>query len=433
MTVEKESTSFSELVPLEETPDPRQLLRQSDPELYAAIEAERRRQHDGLELIASENYVSPSVLAAMGSILTNKYAEGYPGHRYYGGCQYVDVAENLAIERAKQLFGAAHANVQPHSGAQANAAVYLALIKTGDTVLALKLDHGGHLTHGSAFNFSGKQYNFIHYGVHPETEYIDYDRLAELALEHQPKLIVAGASAYPRWIDFPRLRQIANSVGAALMMDMAHIAGLVATGLHPNPVPYCDVVTSTTHKTLRGPRGGLILCTEELGKRIDSAVFPGTQGGPLMHVIAAKAVAFGEALKPEFKGYCQSILDNAQALAAGLQGEGFRLVSGGTDNHLMLVDLRSTEVSGKQAEAILDAAGIHTNKNMIPYDPAKPMVTSGIRLGSPAVTTRGMGEAEMQQIATWISQILHNPADMDLHARIRSEISQLCERFPVPA
>jgi glycine hydroxymethyltransferase len=345
----------------------------------------------------------------------------------------VDVAENLAIERAKQLFGAGHANVQPHSGAQANAAAYLALIKPGDTVLALKLDHGGHLTHGAAFNFSGKMYNFFHYGVHPESELIDYDRLAELALEHQPKLIVAGASAYPRWFDFPRLRQIADSVNAALMMDMAHIAGLIAAGLHPNPVPYCDVITSTTHKTLRGPRGGLILCTEELGKRIDSAVFPGTQGGPLMHVIAAKAAAFGEALKPEFKSYCQRIIDNAQALASYLQQEGFRLVSGGTDNHLMLVDLRSTEVSGKEAELILDNSGIHTNKNMIPYDPAKPTVTSGIRLGTPSVTTRGMNTGEMQQIAAWISQILHNPADLQLHARIRREVSQMCERYPVPA
>jgi len=414
-------------------PDPRHFLRDHDPELYAAIEAERRRQHDGLELIASENYVSPAVLAAMGSVLTNKYAEGYPGHRYYGGCQYVDIAENLAIERAKQLFGADHANVQSHSGAQANAAAYLALIKTGDTVLALKLDHGGHLTHGAAFNFSGKQYNFIHYGVHPDTERIDYDRMAELALEHQPKLIVAGASAYPRWFDFPRLRQIADSVGAALMMDMAHIAGLVAAGLHPSPVPYCDVVTSTTHKTLRGPRGGLILSTADFAKRIDSAVFPGTQGGPLMHVIAAKAAAFGEALKPEFKAYSQRILDNAQALAVGLQEEGFRLVSGGTDNHLMLVDLRSANISGKDAETILDSAGIHTNKNMIPYDPEKPTVSSGVRLGSPAVTTRGMGAAEMRQIAAWISQILHNPGDLDLHARVHSQVSQLCAHFPVPA
>jgi glycine hydroxymethyltransferase len=433
MSVQKEAASLSDLVAWESTPDPRQALHHSDPELYIAIEAERRRQQDGLELIASENYVSPSVLAAMGSVLTNKYAEGYPGHRYYGGCQYVDVAENLAIERAKQLFGADHANVQPHSGAQANAATYLALIKPGDTVLALKLDHGGHLTHGASFNFSGKQYNFIHYGVHPESERIDYDRMAEMALEHQPKLIVAGASAYPRWFDFPRLRQIADLVDAALMMDMAHIAGLIATGLHPNPIPYCDVVTSTTHKTLRGPRGGLILCKADLAKRIDSAVFPGTQGGPLMHVIAAKAAAFGEALKPEFKVYCQQIIDNAQSLATYLQQEGFRLVSGGTDNHLMLVDLRSTEVSGKEAETILDSSGIHTNKNMIPYDPAKPTVTSGIRLGTPSVTTRGMGKGEMQQIAAWISQILHNPGDHELHTRIRGLVSQMCERFPVPA
>jgi glycine hydroxymethyltransferase len=414
-------------------PDPRHILRDQDAELYAAIESERRRQNEGLELIASENYVSPAVLAALGSVLTNKYAEGYPGHRYYGGCQYVDVAENLAIERAKQIFGADHANVQPHSGAQANAAAYQALIKPGDTVLALKLDHGGHLTHGAAFNFSGKLYNFIHYGVDPESERLDYDVLAELALQHQPKLIVAGASAYPRWFDFPRLRQIADSVGAALMMDMAHIAGLVATGLHPSPVPHCDVVTTTTHKTLRGPRGGMILCKAELAKRVDSAVFPGIQGGPLMHVIAAKAVAFGEAMKPEFKAYCQRILDNAQALAGRLQQEGLRVVSGGTDNHLMLVDLRPAGVSGKEAETALDNSAIHTNKNMIPYDPAKPTVASGIRLGTPAVTTRGMGPAEMQQIAAWISEVVHNAGDEGLQARVRLEVSQLCERFPVPA
>lgn len=417
--------------------DPRRVLHEQDPEIYNAIEAERLRQQDGIELIASENYVSPAVLAALGSVLTNKYAEGYPGRRYYGGCQFVDVAENLAIERAKLLFGADHANVQPHSGAQANSAAYLALIQPGDTVLALKLDHGGHLTHGAAFNFSGKLYNFIHYGVHPETEQIDYDDLAKMVLEHRPRLIVAGASAYPRWFDFLRLRQIADSVGAYLMMDMAHVAGLVAAKLHPDPVPYCDVVTTTTHKTLRGPRGGMILCKAELAKKIDSAVFPGTQGGPLMHVIAAKAVAFGEALRPEFKAYSQRILDNAQALAKAFQDEGIRLVSGGTDNHLMLVDLRSVNgkqrVSGKEAEAILDKSGIHTNKNMIPYDPEKPTVTSGIRLGTPCATTRGMGPQQMQQIAKWICQILRDPQNTDLQQATRQQVAELCAQFPVPA
>jgi glycine hydroxymethyltransferase len=417
--------------------DPRYILHQQDPELYEAIEAERLRQQDGIELIASENYVSPAVLAALGSVLTNKYAEGYPGRRYYGGCQAVDIAENLAIERAKKLFGADHANVQPHSGAQANSAAYLALIQPGDTVLALKLDHGGHLTHGAAFNFSGKLYNFIHYGVDPKTEQLDYDDMSKMVLEHRPRLIVAGASAYPRWFDFPRLRQIADSVGAYLMMDMAHIAGLVAAKLHPDPIPYCDVVTTTTHKTLRGPRGGMILCKADLAKKIDSAVFPGTQGGPLMHCIAAKAVAFGEALRPEFKSYAQRILDNAQALAGAFQSEGLRLVSGGTDNHLMLLDLRSVngkqDVSGKEAEAILDNSGIHTNKNMIPFDPAKPTVTSGIRLGTPCATTRGMGPAEMQQIATWISQILRDPQNTDLQQDTRQQVAQLCARYPVPA
>ncbi len=397
------------------------------------LRLERKRQNEGLELIASENYVSAAVLGALGSVLTNKYAEGYPGHRYYGGCQSVDIAENLAIERAKQLFGADHANVQPHSGAQANAAAYQALIKPGDTVLALKLDHGGHLTHGAAFNFSGKLYNFIHYGVHPETERLDYDDIAALAEQHQPRLVVAGASAYPRWFDFPRLRQIADSVGASLMMDMAHIAGLVAAGLHPDPVPYCDVVTTTTHKTLRGPRGGMILCKADLAKKVDSAVFPGMQGGPLMHVIAAKAVAFGEALQPGFKGYCQRILDNAQALAVSLQAEGFRLVSGGTDNHLMLVDLRSYNISGKDAEIALDNSGIHTNKNMIPYDPAKPTVTSGIRLGTPSITTRGMGPEEMKKIAAWIGAVLRDGQNLELQARVRAEVGQVCENFPVPA
>jgi glycine hydroxymethyltransferase len=421
----------------EQAADPRRTLHQQDPELYEAIEAERRRQQEGIELIASENYVSAAVLAALGSVLTNKYAEGYPGRRYYGGCQYVDVAENLAIERAKKLFGADHANVQPHSGAQANSAAYLALIQPGDTVLALKLDHGGHLTHGAAFNFSGKLYNFIHYGVHPETEQIDSDDLAKLVLEHRPRLIVAGASAYPRWFDFQRLRQIADSVGAFLMMDMAHIAGLVAARLHPDPIPYCDVVTTTTHKTLRGPRGGMIFCKADLAKKIDSAVFPGTQGGPLMHCIAAKAVAFGEALQPEFKAYAQRIIDNAQALAGAFQNEGLRLVSGGTDNHLMLLDLRSVhgkqEISGKEAESVLDHSGIHTNKNMIPYDPTKPTITSGIRVGTPCTTTRGMGPEEMRKIAAWVCQILRDPQNVDLQDATRREVAQLCLRFPVPA
>jgi glycine hydroxymethyltransferase len=429
----KSKSNRSGFAAWDKAPDPRRILHEQDPELYQAIEAERHRQQEGIELIASENYVSPAVLAALGSVLTNKYAEGYPGKRYYGGCQCVDIAENLAIERAKALFGADHANVQPHAGAQANAAAYQAMIQNGDTVLALKLDHGGHLTHGATFNFSGKLYNFIHYGVHPETERIDYDNLAELAKEHKPRLIVVGASAYPRWFDFPLLRQIADSVGAFLMMDMAHVAGLIAAGLHPDPIPYCDVVTTTTHKTLRGPRGGMILCKANLAKRVDSAVFPGTQGGPLMHCIAAKAVALGEALRPEFKAYEQCILDNAQALAKSLQQEGLRLVSGGTDNHLMLVDLRAFEVSGKEAEVALDNAGIHTNKNMIPYDPAKPTLTSGIRLGSPCATTRGMGAEQMKQIAGWIGEIVRAPKDLALQERVHGEVRALCARFPVPA
>jgi glycine hydroxymethyltransferase len=435
--VTKSTDRFENTATWEQAIDPRRVLHQQDPELYDAIEAERIRQQEGIELIASENYVSPAVLAALGSVLTNKYAEGYPGRRYYGGCQCVDIAENLAIERAKKLFGADHANVQPHSGAQANSAAYMALIQPGDTVLALKLDHGGHLTHGAAFNFSGKLYNFIHYGVHPETEQLDYDDLAKMVLEYRPRLIVAGASAYPRWFDFPQLRQIADSVGSFLMMDMAHIAGLVATKLHPDPVPYCDVVTTTTHKTLRGPRGGMILCKADLAKKIDSAVFPGTQGGPLMHVIAAKAVAFGEALRPEFKAYAQRILDNAKALAGAFQDNGIRLVSGGTDNHLILLDLRSVngkqEISGKEAEAVLDHSGIHTNKNMIPFDPAKPTVTSGIRLGTPCATTRGMGPAQMRTIAEWMCKILRDPQNVDLQELTRQEVADLCEKFPVPA
>ncbi|MCC6169144.1 MAG: serine hydroxymethyltransferase [Caldilineaceae bacterium] len=419
-----------------DTPDPRQILAAQDPELYTAIELERGRQFNGIELIASENYVSPAVLAAMGSVLTNKYAEGYPGKRYYGGCEFVDIAERIAIDRAKQLFGADHANVQPHSGAQANEAVYLALLQPGDAVLALKLDHGGHLSHGFHLNSSGKLYNFQHYGVDRETERIDYDALQRMAEEQRPKLIVAGASAYPRHFDFPRLRAIADSVGAKLMMDMAHVAGLIATGLHPDPVPYCEVVTTTTHKTLRGPRGGLILCRADYAKEIDRAVFPGTQGGPLMHIIAAKAVSFGEALRPGFKGYQQRVLDNAKTLAHTLQDEGLRIVSGGTDNHLMLVDLgvlQSDEITGKSVEKALDHSGIHCNKNMIPFDPKPALTTSGIRLGSPAATTRGMGAAEFTQIGRWIATVARDPNNRDLQAQVKQEVVALVQDFPVPA
>jgi glycine hydroxymethyltransferase len=418
------------------TPDPRAVLAAQDPELYRAIELERGRQFDGIELIASENYVSPAVLAAMGSVLTNKYAEGYPGKRYYGGCEFVDIAERIAIERVKTLFGADHANVQPHSGAQANEATYLALLQPGDPVLALKLDHGGHLSHGFHLNSSGKLYNFQHYGVDRATERIDYDALQRQAEELRPKLIVAGASAYPRFFDFPRLRAIADGVGAKLMMDMAHVAGLVAAGLHPDPVPYCDVVTTTTHKTLRGPRGGLILCKEEYAKDIDRAVFPGIQGGPLMHIIAAKAVAFGEALQPGFKAYQQRVLDNAKTLAATLQAEGLRIVSGGTDNHLMLVDLgvlNKEEVTGKAVEKALDQAGLHCNKNMIPFDPRPALVTSGIRLGSPAATTRGMGAAEFTQIGRWIAAIAAAPQDTARQERTKEEVKAMVQHFPTPA
>ncbi len=423
-----------------EMPDPRQLLAASDPEMYAAIELERRRQANGVELIASENYVSAPVLAALGSVLTNKYAEGYPNRRYYGGCQYVDVAEEIAIARAKQIFGADHANVQPHSGAQANEAVYLALLNPGDPVLGLKLDHGGHLTHGMKLNSSGKFYNFHHYGVARATERIDYDEMEQLALEVKPKLIVAGASAYPRFWDFPRMRAIADKVGARLMMDMAHIAGLVAARLHPDPVPYCDVVTTTTHKTLRGPRGGMILCRAELAKEIDKAVFPGMQGGPLMHVIASKAVAFGEALRPGFVAYQQQVLDNAQVLAQTLAAAGLRIVSGGTDNHLMLVDLgvlgqdvHGNEITGKLVEKALDNAGIHTNKNMIPFDPKPPMTTSGIRLGTPAGTTRGLGTSEFAQIGRWIAEVAKDPTNAALQNRVQDDVFGMMRNFPVPA
>ncbi len=439
MTAPVSQEATEELVAWSEQPDPRILLAESDSEIYQVIEQERQRQFSGVELIASENYVSGPVLAAMGSVLTNKYAEGYPGRRYYGGCQYVDVAEEIARERAKELFGAEHANVQPHSGAQANEAVYLALLNPGDTVIALKLDHGGHLSHGFRLNSSGKLYNFHHYGVNPETEQIDYDEMERLAQEHKPKLLVAGASAYPRFIDFKRLRAIADSVDAVLMMDMAHIAGLVAAGLHPDPVPYCDVVTTTTHKTLRGPRGGMILCRKEYAKDIDRAVFPGTQGGPLMHVIAAKAVAFGEALKPQFVDYQRQVIANAKVLGETLQEAGLRIVSGGTDNHLLLVDIgvlgvdsTGKEITGKIVEQALDNAGIHTNKNMIPFDPKPAMVTSGIRLGTPAATTRGLKEAEFEQIGRWIAEIAHEPHDVDLQERIRAEVKQLVQAYPVP-
>ena len=423
-----------------EQPDPRRQLQEQDPEIYHTIERERQRQNDGIELIASENYVSAPVLAAMGSVLTNKYAEGYPGRRYYGGCDIVDIAEEVAIKRALALFGAEHANVQPHSGAQANEAVYLALLKPGDRVLALQLDHGGHLSHGFHLNSSGKLYDFAHYGLDPQTERIDYDKMQEQAEQHRPKLLIAGASAYPRSFDFARLRHIADSVGALLMMDMAHVAGLVATGLHDDPVPYCDVVTSTTHKTLRGPRGGMILCREKLAKKIDRAVFPGTQGGPLMHIIAAKAVAFGEAQKPEFRTYQQQVLENAKVLATTLQEEGIRIVSGGTDNHLMLVDLGSlgvdpsgAEITGKAVELALDNAAIHCNKNMIPFDPKPAMVTSGIRLGTPAATSRGMKSEEFVHIGRWIATLARNPSDGVLQDEIREQVIGFARRFPVPA
>lgn len=404
-------------------------LQAFDPEVAEAMRLEKVRQDRNIELIASENIVSPAVMAAMGSVLTNKYAEGYPGKRYYGGCVYVDMVESLAIERAKQLFGAEHANVQPHSGAQANTAVYFALLKPGDTVMGMDLSQGGHLTHGSPVNLSGTYFNFVSYGVDPVTQRIDYDRLAELAKTHRPKLIVAGASAYPRIIDFERIAAIAHEVGAYLMVDMAHIAGLVAAGLHPSPVPYADVVTTTTHKTLRGPRGGLILCREELGKAIDKAIFPGTQGGPLMHVIAAKAVCLGEALKPEFKTYQKQIIRNAQALANTLLQEGFRLVSGGTDNHLLLLDLRPFGLTGKEMERRLDEVHITVNKNAIPNDPEKPFVTSGIRVGTPAVTTRGFTEHEMVQIGHLMKQAAVN---FDAYRdSINEQVTAICDRYPV--
>lgn len=406
-----------------------EFLKSYDPEVGEAIEREYLRQCGNIELIASENIVSGAVLAAAGTVLTNKYAEGYPGKRYYGGCYAVDVAENIAIERAKKLFGAEHANVQPHSGAQANTAVYLALLKPGDTVLGMSLAHGGHLTHGSPVNISGLYYNFISYGLNEKTQMIDYDEVERLAKEKKPKLIVAGASAYPRKIDFERFAAIAHEVGAYLMVDMAHIAGLVAAGYHDNPVKYADVVTTTTHKTLRGPRGGMILCREEFAKAINKAVFPGMQGGPLMHIIAAKAVCLGEALKPEFKVYQKNIIDNAAALASGLVKRGFDLVSGGTDNHLMLVDLRSMHITGKELERRLDEVNITVNKNAVPNDPESPFVTSGVRIGTPAVTSRGFDTADMDRIAEyigWTAGDFENKA-----AEIKAGVAEMCRRHPI--
>lgn len=408
-------------------------LSEIDPEVFAAIENEKKRQHTHLELIASENIASRAVLEAMGSVMTDKYAEGYPAKRYYGGCENMDVVESLAIDRAKQLFGAEHANVQPHSGAQANQAVYSVVLQPGDTFLAMNLSMGGHLTHGSPVNFSGMLYRAVHYGVHPEKEVIDYDAVRELARQHCPKLIVAGASCYPRLIDFAAFREIADEVGAKFMVDMAHIAGLVATGEHPSPIPYADFVTTTTHKTLRGPRGGLILCKAEYAQAIDKAVFPGMQGGPLMNMIAAKAVCFQEALQPQFKLYQNQVRRNARALAEGLAKHGFRLVSGGTDNHLMLIDLRPQRLTGRKAQLVLDSANITVNRNMIPFDPEKPFVTSGIRLGTPAVTTRGMAEPEMERIAELIARTLYSVGDEASVNAVQQEVLALCEQFPVLA
>ncbi|MDI6826922.1 MAG: serine hydroxymethyltransferase [Armatimonadota bacterium] len=406
-------------------------LSDVDPEIAEAIELEKKRQNGKLELIAAENFVSRAVLEATGSIMTNKYAEGYPGKRYYGGCEYVDIAERLAIERAKQLFGAEHANVQPHAGAQANMAVYFAVMEPGDTYLAMDLNHGGHLTHGSPVNFSGKLYNVIPYGVDRKTELIDYDELHRLAREYQPKLIVAGATVYPRIIDFGKMREIADSVGAYLMVDMAHIAGLVAAGEHPSPIPYAHFVTTTTHKTLRGPRSGMILCKAEYASMVDKAVFPGMQGGPLMHVIAAKAVALKEAMTPEFKAYQRQIRQNAAALAESLLSHGLRLVSGGTDNHLMLIDVTPLGLNGKQAQEALDSAGITANKNTIPFDTQKPYLGSGLRLGTPALTTRGMREDEMRVIGGLINDVLRNPNDEAVRTRVLGTVADLCAQFPL--
>lgn len=406
-------------------------LREKDPQVYEAIGKELGRQRNKIELIASENFVSEAVMEALGTVLTNKYAEGYPGKRYYGGCEYVDVVEELARERAKTLFGAEHANVQPHSGAQANMAVYFSVLEPGDTVLGMNLAHGGHLTHGSPVNFSGKLYRFVAYGVDPETHRIDYEEVRRMAIEHKPKLIVAGASAYPRTIDFAKFREIADEVGALFMVDMAHIAGLVATGHHPNPVPYADFVTTTTHKTLRGPRGGMILCKEKHAKLIDKSIFPGVQGGPLMHVIAAKAVALGEALSDGFRTYSENIVQNAKILAEALKSHGFNLISGGTDNHLILIDVRNFGLTGKKAEHLLDEVGITTNKNAIPFDPESPFITSGIRIGTAAVTSRGMDQEAMEKIAAIIAMTLKNPEDESIHAEAKQRVAALTEKYPL--
>jgi glycine hydroxymethyltransferase len=407
-------------------------LKSTDPEISRALELEAKRQRETINLIASENYASRAVLQAEGSFLTNKYAEGYPRKRYYGGCENVDIVEDLAIQRARELFKAEHANVQPHSGAQANMASYYALLEYGDTVMGMSLAHGGHLTHGDKVSFSGKSYNFIHYGVNRETERMDYPEIERLAKKHQPRLIVTGASAYPRIIDFERFRQIADLVGAKLLVDMAHIAGMVAVGLHPTPIPYAEVVTSTTHKTLRGPRSGFILCRKGLAPAIDDAVFPRMQGGPLMHAIAGKAVCFQEAMQPDFTNYQRAVLDNAQVLASGLQQNGLRLISGGTDNHLVLVDLTETGITGRQAEEALGVAGIVVNRNTIPFDKQPPRITGGIRLGTPAVTTRGFGKEEMKQIAAMIIKIITNIDNPKIKKKVREEVSQMCSRFPVP-
>ncbi len=406
-------------------------LRKTDPEVFEAIYKELRREREGLELIASENFTSDAVMEAMGNVMTNKYAEGYPGARYYGGCEYVDIAERLAIERAKKLFGAEHANVQPHSGVQANMAVYFATLKPGDTILSMKLSHGGHLSHGHKVSFSGKIYNVVHYTVNKETERLDFDLIRELAKEHEPNIIVAGYSAYPRIIEWDKFKEIADEVGAYFMADIAHIAGLVAAGVHPSPIPYADFVTTTTHKTLRGPRGGIIMCKEEHAKKLDKAVFPGAQGGPLMHVIAAKAVALKEALTEEFREYQRQIVKNAKALAETLMEEGLRLVTGGTDNHLMLVDLRPFNLTGDVAEKALEKAGITVNKNTIPFDPQKPTVTSGIRIGTPAVTTRGMKEEEMKRIGKLIARVLRSPEDEKVLNQVKGEVEELAKVFPL--
>ncbi len=406
-------------------------VKKNDPELYEMIQAEERRQEFGLEMIASENYVSKAVMEAQGSVLTNKYAEGYPGKRYYGGCEFVDQAEQLAIDRAKKLFNCEHANVQPHSGSQANMAVYLAALTAGDTVLGMDLSNGGHLTHGSPVNFSGFLFKAVHYGLNPKTERLDYDQILDTAKKHKPKMIIAGYSAYPRVLDFAKFREIADQVGALLFVDMAHFAGLVASGIHASPVPYADFITTTTHKTLRGPRGGMILCSEANAKKVNSKIFPGIQGGPLEHVIAAKAVAFGEALKPEFKTYSKQVVANAKTLADKLMKKGLKLVTEGTDNHLMLIDLSDREITGKDAEHALDIAGITVNKNTVPNEKRSPFVTSGVRIGTPALTSRGMKEGEMQQIGDWIVDVIENFKDEGRLKSIKSDVHKLCEKFPI--